>query len=99
MSKPQQLVRLARARPGEVHDALLAGRISVRVAVEPGDPALLTVAIGRTIRPGRAEVPKNWIVMLLAAFFGERQLEELSVSDDIAGRALVDECAPAPGTR
>lgn len=93
MTEPQRLVRVARENPGEVCTALLAGRISVRVAVEPGDPSFLTVAMGHELKPGPAEIPKTWIMILLAAFFGEHQIDELSVADDIAGRPLVDETA------
>lgn len=93
MSEPPRLVQLARDNPGEVHTAQLAGRITVRVAVEVGEPAFLTVAIGRELKPGPAPVPKAWFVILLAAFFGEHQIDELSVAEDIAGRPLVDETA------
>jgi len=79
--------------PGAVVTAVLAGRIHVRVVVEDGDPAFLTVAIRRELLPGPFEVPKDWVIRLLAAFFSGYRLDELSVASDLAGEPLGDEHA------
>ncbi|MCB0877420.1 MAG: hypothetical protein KDC46_00360 [Thermoleophilia bacterium] len=91
VDRPAQLVAAARAEPGRVVVATLADRISVRLHVDAGDPELLTVAIARELLPGPAHVPKDWVIVLLAAFFGEHSIEDLAWTDEFDGRPIGDE--------
>ena len=89
---PPRLIDQARRAPGQIVTAWLANRIRVRVSVEGmGDEQILTVAIHRVLEPGPPELPDQWRVFLLAAFFPNRSLDELSYTRDIAGQPLDNE--------
>jgi hypothetical protein len=88
------LVEAAREHPGVIRPGMIGGRIRVRVAYEPGDPAMLTVAISQRLFPGEMPVPADWLVRVAAAFLPETPPERLSVVFDLAGQELhADEIA------
>jgi hypothetical protein len=86
--------------PGEIHEAIVGGRLRVRVAYENGDTGILTAAIGNRLIPGEMSVPAEWLVQLLAAFFPGVPLQDVEYLDEIGGEALREDedcfCALMP---
>jgi len=91
---------VALQHPGEIHEAIVEGRIRVRVAYENGDTGILTVAVGNRLIPGEMSVPAEWLVQLLAAFFPGVPLQDVEYIDGFGGAALREDedcfCALAP---
>lgn len=84
---PALLVR-AEQNKGEIVEAVIAGRIRVRLHRDPDDDApLLTVAISSNPLPATAQLAKNWLARLLSAFFPD-DFADLSFADDIGGQPL-----------
>ncbi len=77
--------RLALDHPGALQEAVIGGRVRVRVAFENGTSGLLYVAVTRRLLPGRLPLPVEWDVQLLAAFFLGTNLEEIDYANEIAG--------------
>lgn len=71
--------------PGVIREAVIGGRVRVRVVYENGDTALLSVAIGNRLIPGEMSVPPEWSVQVLAAFFPGLPLSEIEYTDELAG--------------
>jgi hypothetical protein len=88
LSDVPELATAAREQPGVIKSGIIGGRIRVRVVCEPGDPAMLTVAIGHRLFPGEMQVPANWLVRVAAAFLPSTPPERLSVAFDLAGHEL-----------
>jgi hypothetical protein len=86
--------------PGELHEAIVGGRIRVRVAYQNGDTGILTVAVGNRLIPGEMSVPAEWLVQLLAAFFLGVPLHDVEYIDEFGGAALREDedcfCALMP---
>lgn len=78
----------AQRHPNEVHEAIIGGRVRMRIAYEPGDPAFLTVAISERLLPGALALPAQWRVQILAAFFPDSSFENLSYTNEIGGHRL-----------
>jgi len=74
---------------GQVHEAVLGGRIPVRALYENGEAGLLAVAVSTRIRPGALPLPPEWLGILVAAFFPMTPVHELDGVADLAGTALV----------
>ncbi len=74
--------------PGQVEEAVIGGRVQVRIAYENGDSALLYVAIAQRLLPGEIPLPAEWQVQVLAAFFLGVPLAEVELIGEIAGHAL-----------
>lgn len=91
---------VALQRPSEIHEAIVGGRIRVRVTYENGDTGILTVAIGNRLIPGEMSVPAEWLVQVLAAFFPGVPLQDVEYLDEIGGEALREDedcfCALMP---
>lgn len=75
-------------RPGEVRDAIVGGRIRIRLVYENGETGILSVAIANRLLPGEMHVPAEWVVQVLAAFFPSIPLAEIEYTDELAGRAV-----------
>ena len=57
----------------------------MRVALEDG---ILTVAVSSRVLPGDVELPKEWLVQVLAAFFPEQGMQDLWFCETICGSPL-----------
>jgi len=64
----------ARAQPGEIVAGRVSGRISVRAVEQDGS---LRVAVKMQLFPGDEQVPAEWLMTVLAAFFPDASFEEL----------------------
>jgi hypothetical protein len=82
------LVAQAHRNPGTIHEAVLGGRIPVRVLFENGEVGLLAVAISTRIRPGALPLPVEWLGIVVGAFFPRTPLQELDGIADLAGAML-----------
>jgi len=79
----------ARAQTGEIVSGRVASRVAVR-AVEQGGS--LQVAVKMQLYPGDEQVPAEWLMTVLAAFFPDARFEELLWGRELAGaRAASDE--------
>lgn len=91
---------VALQHPSEIHEAIVGGRIRVRVAYENGDTGILTVAVGNRLIPGEMSVPAEWVVQLLAAFLPGVPLHDVEYIDEFGGAALREDedcfCALIP---
>jgi hypothetical protein len=76
------------AQPHQVNEAILGGRVRVRLLYESGDPAFLIVAISSRLLPGILVLPAQWEMQLLAAFFPKSSLESICYTDTIGGQPL-----------
>jgi hypothetical protein len=74
-------------QPGVVRDAVIGGRIRVRVVYENGESGILWVAVVNRLIPGDMPVPSEWLVQVLAAFFPGVPLAEIEYTEELAGRA------------
>jgi hypothetical protein len=83
-----RLVAAARDRPGVIESGTIGGRIRVRVVYEPGEPGMLSVAIGQRLYPGEMPLPGDWLVRVAAAFLPETPPENLSIAFDLGGDEL-----------
>jgi hypothetical protein len=84
-----RLLREAEASPGTIVQALLGGRIPVRLVQEAGERPMLTVAISLRLLPGQMALPRDWYMIVAAAFFPGLPPEELNSAFDLGGHALV----------
>ncbi len=75
-------------QPGEVHDAVIGGRVHVRAVYENGETGILSVAIANRLLPGLMQVPPEWLVQVLAAFFPDVPLAEIEYTDELVGKAV-----------
>lgn len=91
MEQVPAIREVALQHPGEIHEAIVGGRIRVRVAYENGDTAILTVAIRNRLIPGEMSVPAERLVQLLAAFFPGVSLQDVEYIDEVGGEALHDD--------
>ena len=71
--------------PGVIREAVIGGRIRVRVVYENGDSGLLSVAIGNRLIPGEMTVPPEWSIQVLAALFLGLPLADVEYTDEFAG--------------
>jgi len=83
-----QFLESVYANPGQVHEAVLGGRIPVRALYENGEAGLLAVALSTRIRPGALPLPPEWLGILVGAFFPMTPRHELDGVADLAGTAL-----------
>ena len=72
----------ARAQSGEIVAGRVASRIAVR-AVEQGGS--LQVAVKMQLYPGEEQVPAEWLMTVLAAFFPNTPFEDLIWGRELAG--------------
>lgn len=73
---------------GEVVDAIIGGRIRTRVVYENGEIGILSVAIASRLLPGEMQVPGEWVVQVLAAFFPGVPLAEIEYTDELASKPV-----------
>lgn len=83
-----RLLREAQANVGTIIDAIIGGRISVRLVQEGGDRPMLTVAISMRLRPGQMGLPRDWYMIVAAAFFPGLEVDELYTAFDLGGRPV-----------
>lgn len=88
-------------QPGEVHDAVIGGRVRVRAVYENGETGILSVAIANRLLPGMMQVPPEWLVQILAAFFPGVPLAEIEYTNELAGKAVRpdEDCFGGPVSR
>jgi len=68
----------ARQLTGTIVTGLLGGRIRVRLLMEAGPPETLTVAYSERLQPGDLEIPRDWPIVVMAAFFPHVDWPEFS---------------------
>jgi hypothetical protein len=79
----------ARAQPGEIVSGRVASRIAVRAVEQDGS---LQVAVKMQLYPGDEQVPAEWLMTVLAAFFPDAPFEDFLWGRELAGaRAASDE--------
>jgi hypothetical protein len=79
----------ARAQSGEIVSGRVSGRISVRAVEWDGS---LRVAVRMQLYPGDEQVPAEWLMTVLAAFFPDASFEDLLWGRELTGaRAASDE--------
>ena len=52
---------------------------------ENGDSGILSVAVANRLMPGEMQVPPEWLVQVLAAFFPGVPLQDVEYTDQFAG--------------
>ncbi len=83
------IVEQARAQSSEIVSRRVAVRIAVRVVEQDGR---LQVAVKMQLYPGDEQVPAEWLMTVLAAFFPDTPFENLLWGRELAGaRAAGDE--------
>jgi hypothetical protein len=78
----------AHAQPGEIVSGRVASRIAVR-AVEQG--ASLQVAVKMQLYPGDEQVPAEWLMTVLAAFFPDARFEDLIWGRELSGARVASD--------
>jgi hypothetical protein len=82
------IVERARAGSDEIVSGRVAGRVAVR-AVEQGGS--LQVAVKMQLYPGDEQVPAEWLMTVLAAFFPDARFEDLLWGRELAGARVASD--------
>jgi hypothetical protein len=88
VSDVAMIVEQARAGSGEIVSGRVASRISIR-AVEQGGS--LQVAVKMQLYPGDEQVPAEWLMTVLAAFFPDARFEDLLWGRELAGAGVASD--------
>ena len=72
----------ARSQPNEIVSGRVAGRIAVRAAASADS---LQVAVKMQLYPGDEQVPAEWLMTVLAAFFPDADFEDILWGRELAG--------------
>lgn len=78
----------ARAQSGEIASGRVANRIAVRAVEQDGS---LQVAVKMQLYPGDEQVPVEWLMTVLAAFFPDARFEELLWGRELAGARVASD--------
>jgi hypothetical protein len=76
------IVEEAHAQPGGIVSGQIARRVSVRAVEQAGS---LQVGVKMQLHPGEEQVPAEWLMSVLAAFFPEARFEDLLWGRELAG--------------
>jgi hypothetical protein len=85
------LIDLARQHAGNIIEGLIAGRVPVRLRMDPdGQAPLLTVAVDQRLRPEGLRLPGAWLARLAMAFFPDTPLDRVSWVTELGDQPLRD---------
>lgn len=82
------IVEQARTESGEIVSGRVAGRIAVRAIEQSGS---LQVAVKMQLYPGDEQVPVEWLMTVLAAFFPDTRFEDLIWGRELAGARVASD--------
>jgi hypothetical protein len=82
------LMSTAHGHAGSIVTARIAGRIAVRVIDLSGD---IQVAVRMQLHPGQEQIPAEWLMTVLAAFFPHAAFTDLAWSREISGAQVASD--------
>jgi hypothetical protein len=82
------IVEQTRAGSGEIVSGRVASRVGVRAVEQSGS---LQVAVKMQLYPGDEQVPVEWLMTVLAAFFPDTRFEDLIWGRELAGARVASD--------